>query len=54
MSCPKCENPKYRLSHRRNILERALSLLGMRPVRCVRCNQRRFVFVLFTGLFFMK
>lgn len=49
MKCPNCGDDKYRLSHRRNRLEKALSLLGVRPVRCLSCDERRFVFLLFRG-----
>jgi len=43
--CPCCGHEEYTLSHRRNLLERAVSTVGIRPVRCLRCNQRRLAFV---------
>ena len=43
--CPYCGHENYTLSHRRNLLERAVSTVGIRPVRCLRCNERRFAFV---------
>jgi len=43
-NCLSCGDAAYGLSHRRNLLEHALSLFGIRPVRCVRCRERRFAF----------
>lgn len=40
MECPTCGSQELRLSHRRNILERALSLISFRPFRCLDCNER--------------
>ena len=48
--CPHCGHEQYTLSHRRNLWERAVSTAGIRPVRCLRCNERHFAFVGF-GLF---
>jgi len=49
MFCPKCKKAKYRLSHRRNLLEKLISFLGFRPVRCLGCNQRRLVLLPYQG-----
>jgi DNA-directed RNA polymerase subunit RPC12/RpoP len=49
--CPRCGHEEYRLSHRRNLFERAVSLAGIRPVRCLKCEERRFAFVGFGQLF---
>src|SRR5262245_30265817 len=38
--CPWCESPHVRRSHRRNRLERYVSLLRLYPFRCERCDQR--------------
>jgi len=40
MRCPKCRSLDVRLSHRRNPLERCLSLFALRPFRCLDCNVR--------------
>ena len=43
--CPHCGDEEYAMSHRRNLFERLLSVGGIRPVRCLKCNERRFAFV---------
>ncbi len=40
MECPTCESQELRLSHRRSLLERAVSLISFRPFRCRDCNSR--------------
>jgi transcriptional regulator NrdR family protein len=51
MKCPACKHKEYRLSHSRNLLEKAAAVLGIGPVRCLRCQRRRLAFVLLHGLF---
>lgn len=45
LKCPHCGHEEFRLSHRRNLWERAVSTAGIRPVRCLGCNERRLAFV---------
>lgn len=40
MKCVRCHSAKIRRSHRRNLLERLLSTLGIRPFRCDDCGHR--------------
>lgn len=39
-SCPACLSKDIRFSHRRNTIERLLSVLRCRPFRCNNCQQR--------------
>jgi len=38
--CPRCEGGIIRRSHRKNLAEKARSLLFLRPYRCVGCHYR--------------
>ena len=38
--CPYCHSSDVRLSHRKNLVEFALSFLGIYPFRCESCNGR--------------
>jgi hypothetical protein len=38
--CPACESQNCRPAHRRNLWERFLGLIGIRPFRCRDCRAR--------------
>jgi DNA-directed RNA polymerase subunit RPC12/RpoP len=40
MTCPECKSMNCRRSHRRGLREAALSLLGIKPWRCLECDAR--------------
>lgn len=40
MKCPVCGNADIHRSHRRGLFERMLSLILLRPFRCMDCNKR--------------
>ncbi|CAN5515397.1 hypothetical protein BH09MYX1_BH09MYX1_41980 [soil metagenome] len=45
MKCSRCPSTRLFHSHRRNVLEVALSFVGLRPVRCVSCGDRSLRFL---------
>jgi ribosomal protein L37AE/L43A len=40
LQCPRCKNTTVRRSHRRNLLERLLSMMTLYPYRCEDCGHR--------------
>ena len=38
--CPRCKSERIHRSHRRGVLERLLSVLGLKARRCHECNTR--------------
>lgn len=40
MICPACQSGDARRSHRRTVLDFALSVVGTNPWRCARCEKR--------------
>jgi hypothetical protein len=43
--CRQCGYTTFRRAHRRHCWERLLSLTGLYPVRCQRCDQRTYRFI---------
>ncbi len=44
-ACPLCGHERQRLSRRQTNFDRVISLLGIRPVRCMKCQHRHFRFL---------
>jgi hypothetical protein len=42
-SCPRCKCHALYLPHRKALLDRLMSVLGLRPVRCMTCDKRFYV-----------
>lgn len=43
-ACVKCGSRDVRRSHKRNLFEKALSLFSIRPLRCMECQNRFYLF----------
>jgi ribosomal protein L37AE/L43A len=38
--CPYCQNSSFRRSHRGGLRQHVVSLVGIRPYRCLNCQER--------------